>query len=718
MTVYTDVFGGDVVPPSQSDLNVISITADTTMYWPEAYSGTGISAADIIEVTSDAARTITFPPANSVGKGAGFVISNKGAYVLTVLDGAAGALTTVGVGVAKYFYVEVNTTVAGTWSVLTWGAGTSAADANTLAGAGHTVVSGQLASSMDTVESASSATITSSHRAKLIVATGGTTTFTLSEATTLGTDFYCTFKNSGTGTLTIATTSSQLIDDATSFNLQPDESATVVRDNTSFYSFGIGRSTIFAFTQLNKTVSGATLTITASEAANKMLNFVGSPGANCTVTLPSSASIYYVYNNLTTAYSLIFKTSSGAVTTTVSQGLRGILFCDGLDVVSAQSPAATAAVTFVDGSATSPSVTFSSGTNGLYNAVGYVGVTVAGASVGTFTAAGGWTGSVSGISPTILGYLSTISSDIQVQVAGKQAIDADVTALAALSGTGMLSHTGAGAWAERTITAGAGITVTNGNGVLANPTIEVTASTYQPLDAQLTTLAGITAQQATDLAAVSTFIGTLLNDADAATARATLGVADLIASATTATPDNAADYFLFEDATDNTQKKALLSTLGGITTGTAVATTSGVAADFTGIPVGTKRITVALNGVSTNGSSVLLVQLGTGGAPTTTGYNSFGEGMSGASMTAYQFTTGFAITEAYSAGRTFYGQLIFTHMGSNIWAMSGAGCQIGLANGGSTCGGAVTLAGALNFLRLTSVSADTFDAGSVNILYE
>lgn len=47
---------------------------------------------------------------------------------------------------------------------------------------------------------------------------------------------------------------------------------------------------------------------------------------------------------------------------------------------------------------------------------------------------------------------------------------------------------------------------------------------YQPLDAQLTTLAGITAQQATDLAAVSTFIGTLLNDADAATARATLGV--------------------------------------------------------------------------------------------------------------------------------------------------------------------------------------------------
>lgn len=64
---------------------------------------------------------------------------------------------------------------------------------------------------------------------------------------------------------------------------------------------------------------------------------------------------------------------------------------------------------------------------------------------------------------------------------------------------------------------------------------------YQPLDAQLTTLAGITAQQATDLAALSTFMGTVLNDADAATARATLGVvaasdtlAGLVELATTA----------------------------------------------------------------------------------------------------------------------------------------------------------------------------------------
>ena len=236
---------------------------------------------------------------------------------------------------------------------------------------------------------------------------------------------------------------------------------------------------------------------------------------------------------------------------------------------------------------------------------------------------------------------------------------------------------------------------------------------YQPLNARLTTLNGLSATAASGIAATSDFIAGLMNDADAAAARGTLELATVgqaEAEDGTATTTRA--------WTAERVKQAITALGGTITTGTAVATTSGVAADFTGIPAGTKRITVALNGVSHNGSSVLLVQLGTGGAPTTTGYNSFGEGMSGASMTAYQFTTGFAITEAYAAGRTFYGQLIFTHMGSNIWSMSGAGCQIGLANGGSTCGGAVTLSGALDFLRLTSVSADTFDAGSVNILYE
>ena len=65
-----------------------------------------------------------------------------------------------------------------------------------------------------------------------------------------------------------------------------------------------------------------------------------------------------------------------------------------------------------------------------------------------------------------------------------------------------------------------------------------------------------------------------------------------------------------------------LNTIGVVNSKTAVATTSGTAIDFTGIPAGVKRITVMFNGVSTNGTSNYLLQLGSGSVQTT-GYSSY-----------------------------------------------------------------------------------------------
>lgn len=58
-----------------------------------------------------------------------------------------------------------------------------------------------------------------------------------------------------------------------------------------------------------------------------------------------------------------------------------------------------------------------------------------------------------------------------------QAYDADLAALAGLSTNGMIARTGAGTAAVRSIAAGTGITVTNGDGVSGNPTVALTSNT-------------------------------------------------------------------------------------------------------------------------------------------------------------------------------------------------------------------------------------------------
>jgi hypothetical protein len=75
------------------------------------------------------------------------------------------------------------------------------------------------------------------------------------------------------------------------------------------------------------------------------------------------------------------------------------------------------------------------------------------------------------LTTTELNYVDGVTSAIQTQLDGKQASDSDLTALAGVSSNGLLARTGAGTAAARTITAGVGATVTDGDGVAGNPTI-------------------------------------------------------------------------------------------------------------------------------------------------------------------------------------------------------------------------------------------------------
>lgn len=160
-----------------------------------------------------------------------------------------------------------------------------------------------------------------------------------------------------------------------------------------------------------------------------------------------------------------------------------------------------------------------------------------------------------------------------------------------------------------------------------------------------------------------------------------------------------------------------VSTTGVINSGTAVASTSGTAIDFTGIPAGTKRITVMLNGVSTNGSTPLQIQIGSG-ALVSSGYDSSASFFSnGSAATINSSAQGFLVTGSNSASYSWNGSIILTHTGSNTWVSQGI-TQTGTI--AATCAGkSPALSGSLDRIRFhTYASADTFDAGSINILYE
>jgi hypothetical protein len=147
--------------------------------------------------------------------------------------------------------------------------------------------------------------------------------------------------------------------------------------------------------------------------------------------------------------------------------------------------------------------------------------------------------------------------------------------------------------------------------------------------------------------------------------------------------------------------------------GTAVASTSGTSIDFTGIPSWVRRITVMFNGVSTNGISPVIVQLGTGATPTytTSGYQSFGIYNGGTTNITNGLTT-----IGIGASDTRWGSMILSTSGSNSWTEI-VGNAVG-TNGGAG-GGGITLGAALTAIRITtSNGTDTFDAGSINILYE
>lgn len=156
----------------------------------------------------------------------------------------------------------------------------------------------------------------------------------------------------------------------------------------------------------------------------------------------------------------------------------------------------------------------------------------------------------------------------------------------------------------------------------------------------------------------------------------------------------------------------------GVTLGTMQATTSGTSKDFTSIPAGTKIITVMFAGVSTNGTSHLLIQIGDSGGIENTGYDSTGSQIAGTAASVNS-TVGFIVPTG-SAATVRSGSVILNLMdaATNLWSISGV-TNDSPNTSTFTSGGSKSLSTTLDRVRLTTVNGtDAFDAGNVNISYQ
>jgi hypothetical protein len=153
-------------------------------------------------------------------------------------------------------------------------------------------------------------------------------------------------------------------------------------------------------------------------------------------------------------------------------------------------------------------------------------------------------------------------------------------------------------------------------------------------------------------------------------------------------------------------------TLYPIVSGTAVSAT-GTAVDFTGIPSWAKRITVMMSGLSTNGTSQVVIQLGDSGGFETSGY----DGSISRSATTNDFSASFIVHSNIAAATIAQVYVAVSNINGNTWVETSTASSP--SNTASIGTGSKTLSGVLDRVRITTVNGtDTFDAGTINILFE
>lgn len=351
MTTYTNTFGGTNIYPSDVSYRYVSLTIDQVLDWPlEAAPSTDV-VASIMDVNATATSlVITMPDATEGSNGATVLFNNVGSNTFTVKTSTGVTICAPQSGDAFQIYLTNNSTASGTWRSFQYGASVSSTNAAALAGLGIKAIATTLNQSTPVSTFSTNYTTGVSDRAKALVWTGGAGTLSFGTAPDLGNDWFVNVRNGGTGDLTLDPSSSELINDATTLILSPGDSAIVITNGVQFWTIGLGQSSVYAFSVLQIDISGSgNYTLSVSELNKTAYIFTGTLTGNRDIIVPTTTQQYWVSNQTSGSYTLGVKTAAQSPAVTVASGARAILYCDGTNVVDADTATIAIPVTVAQG---------------------------------------------------------------------------------------------------------------------------------------------------------------------------------------------------------------------------------------------------------------------------------------------------------------------------------------------------------------------------------
>jgi hypothetical protein len=342
VTTYTNTFGGTNIYPSDVSYRYVSLTIDQVLDWPLETAPSTNVVASIMDVNPTASSlVITMPDATEAGNGQTVLFNNIGSYDFTVVSSTGVTICAPQSGTTFQIYLTNNSTASGSWRSFQYGASISSTNAAALAGLGIKAIATTLNQSIPVSTFNNNYITGTSDRAKALVWNGGAGTLSFDAAATVGSDWFVNVRNAGTGDLTLNPAGVETINGNSTLTLSPGDSAIVITDGIEFWTIGFGQSSVYAFSLIQIDISGSgNYTLSTAELNRTAYVFTGTLTGDRDIIVPTTVQQYWVSNQTSGSYVLGIRTAAQpSPGVTINAGARAIFYCDGTNVVDADTAA-------------------------------------------------------------------------------------------------------------------------------------------------------------------------------------------------------------------------------------------------------------------------------------------------------------------------------------------------------------------------------------------